>query len=132
MNSTQSQIQIRFVDLDQFGHVNNAIYLSYLEIARLPYFDEIIGEIDWLNEGIILAKAEIDYLIPILLKDHIEVKTWCSRIGSKSFDLSYHIVKLEKETETIVAKAKTVMVCFNYSKQQSIEIPAGWKEKMLP
>lgn len=132
MNSTQSPIQIRFVDLDQFGHVNNAIYLSYLEVARLPYFERIIGEIDWLNEGIILAKAEVDYLIPILLKDQIEVKTWCSRIGSKSFDLSYHIVKLEKGAETIVAKAKTVMVCFNYDKQQSIEIPAGWKEKMLP
>ena len=50
MNSTQSPIQIRFVDLDQFGHVNNAIYLSYLEVARLPYFERIIGEIDWLNE----------------------------------------------------------------------------------
>lgn len=132
MNSTQSPIQIRFVDLDQFGHVNNAIYLSYLEVARLPYFERIIGEIDWLNEGIILAKAEVDYLIPILLKDQIEVKTWCSRIGSKSFDLSYHILKIEKGVETIVAKAKTVMVCFNYDKQQSIEIPAGWKEKMLP
>ncbi len=131
MKNTSTNIQIRFVDLDQFGHVNNAIYLSYLEVSRLPYFDTIIGSIDWLNEGLILAKAEIDYKIPILLKDEIKIKTWCSRMGEKSFDLSYSILKTEKEIEIEVASAKTVMVCYNYNKQLTVVVPAAWKEKML-
>lgn len=131
MKSTETAIQIRFVDLDQFGHVNNAIYLSYLEVSRLPYFDTIIGTIDWLNEGIILAKAEIDYKIPILLKDQIKIKTWCSRMGSKSFDLSYSILKTENNQDVEVATARTVMVCFNYVKQISIAVPDAWKERML-
>lgn len=131
MKSTETAIQIRFVDLDQFGHVNNAIYLSYLEVSRLPYFNTIIGTIDWLNEGIILAKAEIDYKIPILLKDQIKIKTWCSRMGSKSFDLSYSILKTENNQDVEVATARTVMVCFNYVKQISISVPDAWKERML-
>ena len=131
MKNTETAIQIRFVDLDQFGHVNNAIYLSYLEVSRLPYFDTIIGTIDWLNEGIILAKAEIDYKIPILLKDQIKIKTWCSRMGSKSFDLSYSILKTENNQDVEVATARTVMVCFNYVKQISISVPDAWKERML-
>lgn len=131
MKSTETAIQIRFVDLDQFGHVNNAIYLSYLEVSRLPYFDTIIGTIDWLNEGIILAKAEIDYKIPILLKDQLKIKTWCSRMGSKSFDLSYSILKTENNQDVEVATARTVMVCFNYVKQISISVPDAWKERML-
>ena len=131
MKSTETPIQIRFVDIDNFGHVNNAIYLSYLEVSRLPYFDEIIGTIDWLNRGIILAKAEVDYKMPILLKDEIKVKTWCSRIGSKSFDLSYSILKTNNGAETEVAAAKTVMVCFDYKNQISIPLPEEWKTKMM-
>ncbi|MBL0047923.1 MAG: acyl-CoA thioesterase [Bacteroidetes bacterium] len=131
MKNAETAIQIRFVDLDQFGHVNNAIYLSYLEVSRLPYFDNIIGTIDWLNEGIILAKAEIDYKIPILLKDQIKIKTWCSRMGSKSFDLSYSILKTENNLDVEVATARTVMVCFNYVKQISIAVPDAWKGRML-
>ena len=131
MKSTQTPIQIRFVDIDQFGHVNNAIYLSYLEVARMTYFDSIVGNIDWINEGIILAKAEVDYKMPILLKDEIKIKMWCSRIGSKSFDLSYSIVKIEQGNAIEVAAAKTVMVCFNYATKISIAVPEAWKPKLM-
>ena len=82
MKLIETPIQIRFVDIDQLGHVNNAVYLTYLEVSRVPYFNSIVGKIDWLRRGIILAKAEVDYKTPILLNDQIKVKTWCSRIGS--------------------------------------------------
>jgi acyl-CoA thioester hydrolase len=131
MKTIETPIQIRFVDIDQFGHVNNAIYLTYLEISRIPYFDQIIGLIDWLNQGIILGKAEVEYKIPILLEDEIVVKTWCSRIGSKSFDLSYSLIKIEGRHETEVATAKTVMVCFDYINKVSIAVPEEWKQKMM-
>ena len=131
MKSTETTIQIRFVDIDQFGHVNNAVYLSYLEVSRLPYFAGIIGNIDWINQGIILGRIEIDYKIPILLMDDIKIKTWCSRIGSKSFDLSYSILKKQMGKEIEVAAAKSVMVCFDYKNQISIAVPEEWKGRML-
>ncbi len=131
MKSAETYIQIRFCDIDQLGHVNNAVYLSYLEIARIPYFENIIGYIDWLNEGFIIAKAEIDFKIPILLNDNIKIKLWCSRLGTKSFDLSYSIIKVEQEHEIEMASAKTVMVCYNYTQQTTIEVPKSWIPKLV-
>src|SRR4030095_577289 len=86
---------IRFADFDSLGHVNNAKYLTYFEIARIKYFDEIItkGKTDWHNEGIIVAKAVVDYHLPITGRDDYFVSVCCSRIGTKSFDLSYLISK---------------------------------------
>ena len=61
-----AQIQIRFADIDVMGHVNNAVYLSYFEMARVHYFKQILGEEwDWNSDGILLARNEIDYLSPI-------------------------------------------------------------------
>ena len=69
INSTPqiSKVNIRFSDLDLFGHVNNAVYLTYYEEARVSYFDEVVGyDYDWSKEGVILARIEVDFLIPIL------------------------------------------------------------------
>jgi acyl-CoA thioester hydrolase len=65
-------IQVRFRDLDALGHVNNAVYLTYLEVARAAYFSRL--EPDWVGKGhFILARAEVDFLRPILLEDPVEV-----------------------------------------------------------
>ena len=57
----KTSIEIRFVDVDAFGHVNNANYLTYLEIARVRYFDDIADwQYNWSKKGIILAKAEFE------------------------------------------------------------------------
>src|ERR1035437_3743603 len=86
--------QIRFKDVDMMGQVNNANHFTYLEIARAKYFDDVVAEeVNWSKEGIILAKSTCDYKMPILFKDKVYVYTKCSRIGNKSFELSYVIVK---------------------------------------
>ncbi len=128
MRIITTHIQIRFSDVDKLGHVNNAFYLSYIELARMKYFEEIAGGINWENEGVIVARAEMDYRAPVLLADKIYVNTWCSRIGNKSFDLSYTLFKSGKSGDTEALHAKTVMVCFNYQTQKSFPVPAKWRE----
>jgi acyl-CoA thioester hydrolase len=124
-------IQIRFKDIDALGHVNNANFLSYLESARIAYFKESIKEnINWSKKGIILANVNINYKIPVLLNDELLVKTRCSRIGTKSFDLSYSIVKIENGKEIEVADATTIMVCYDYETGQSIEMLPVWKAQL--
>jgi acyl-CoA thioester hydrolase len=121
--------EIRFSDIDAFDHVNNARYLTYFEQARIAYFREIVGwNYDWSNKGIILAKAVVDYIVPVLFKDDVSIYTRCSRLGNKSFDLQYRMVKTEGDREILLSDASTVMVAFDYDEQQSIEIPAGWKD----
>jgi len=129
---SKTPIQIRFKDLDKLGHVNNANHLTYFEIARINYFKQVIGgEINWDKEGIILAKITVDYKAPILLEDSLLVYTRCSRIGNKSFDLYYSIVKIISNTEIEVANGSSVMVCFDYLTQTSIPIPEEWKRKLI-
>lgn len=128
--SHTTSIAIRFADIDKFGHVNNAIYLTYFESARIAYLADVLGTVDWINKGVILARAEINFIQPVLLNDKIFVETSCSRIGNKSFDLSYKLNKLSDGIRTEMANGLTVMVGFDYVRQQTIVIPEEWKQKM--
>lgn len=130
----KTQVQIRFKDIDMMGHVNNANFITYFELARMTYFDELseVGiKIDWVNEGVILAKIEMEYKQPILLEDKVFVYTWVSRMGSKSFDMSCTIVRIVNGLEIEAAKGLAVIVCFNYKTNETIAIPELWKEKMV-
>ena len=65
------RVDVRFRDLDPLGHVNNAVFLSYMELARIRYFQRISP--DWLEEGhFVVARMEVDYLRPILLGDEVQ------------------------------------------------------------
>src|ERR1700757_4473714 len=81
-----TSVQVRFIDIDKMGHVNNATVLTYFEIGRLDYFDEVIGKSnDWFGRGLILAHTEVDYLIPIFVHDGIKVYSRVIKLGNKSF-----------------------------------------------
>ncbi len=130
----KTQIQIRFKDIDKLGHVNNANHVTYFELARVDYFNALADEgvkIDWVNQGVILAKIEMEYKQPIFLEDKVFVYTWVSRVGSKSFDMSCTIVRVLDGVEVEAAKGLAIIVCFDYNKNESITIPELWKEKML-
>ena len=128
----RTTIQIRFKDVDKMGHVNNANHATYFELARMKYFDDVVGtKIDWTKQGVILARVEIDYKIPILLEDKITVLSKCSRLGTKSFDITHSIIKTENGKEIETAIGKSVVVCFDYEKNETINIPDEWKKKAL-
>lgn len=124
-------IEVRFADLDAMGHVNNSVYLTYIEIARVKYADTVLGTtMDFSREGFILAKATVDFILPIEMHDTIQVATRCSRMGNKSFDLEYEIIKTNEAQPVVVAKATTVLVGYNYIEKRSIAIPDDWKKKI--
>ena len=114
------KLQVRYGDLDLMGHVNNCIYLSYFEMARVYYFGELLGTSwDWEKKGVLVAKNEVEYLEPILLNDQPEITMWCETIGNKSFTLGYSI----RTGNKLCTKGNTVMVCFDTSINKSIVIP---------
>ena len=128
----KSKIEIRFADIDAFGHVNNAVFLTYFEQARVRYFDDVLGwDYDWSKEGVIVARSEVDYILPVHFRDTLTMYTGCSRIGNKSFDISYQALRTDnKGNEILVADGVTVMVAFDYVNGKSIEVPALWKDKL--
>ena len=120
-------IQIRFHDIDQLGHVNNANYLTYFEVARMAYFKTLVKkEIDWESTGLILANTSVNFIVPVIISDTIYAKTKCTRIGTKSFELIYSIVKIKDGIETEVCNGSSVLVCFDYKLKKTIEVPAEW------
>ena len=124
-----SPLQLRYVDMDTFGHINNANYLTYFEEARIKYLDDIIGwDYGWSKEGIIMARAEIDFKFPAHYRDELKIFTRCSQLGNKSFSLEYKMVKNENGSEIILAVASTVVVMYNYEINSSIKIPEAWRE----
>lgn len=130
----KTKIQIRFKDIDKLGHVNNANHITYFELARVDYFDALAADglkIDWINEGVILAKVEMEYKQPIYLEDKIYVYTWVSRTGSRSFDMACSIVRDVNGVEVEVAHGLAVIVCYNFNTNQSIAIPEAWKALMI-
>lgn len=121
-------LNIRFADIDAFGHVNNAKFLTYLEEARVSYFDEVVNwKYDWMSTGIILAKADINFKTPIKFKDKIKVKTRCKKIGNKSIELEQIILKDNSEENNYLAKAVTILVAYDYQKQISVLVPDIWR-----
>src|SRR3954452_8673125 len=86
------EIEVAFRDLDALGHVNNAVYLSYMDTARIKYLFELL-EIKGLEKlPVIMAEATCAYKSSALFGELLTVGVGISRFGIKSFDMSYQIV----------------------------------------
>jgi len=101
---------VRFRDCDAMGHVNNAVYSTYLEQARIA----ILGGL----EPFILARVEIDFQAELRAGEEVEVRTRCSHIGTKSFTLEHEVWAGERR----VAAAKSVLVGYDYQAGASVPL----------
>jgi acyl-CoA thioester hydrolase len=110
--------RVRFRDCDAMGHVNNAVYSTYLEEARIGVLGDLIG--------FILARVEIDFRSELRNGEDVEVRTRCSRIGTKSFDLE-HVISADGR---VVAEARSVLVSYDYELGASIEVPAELRARL--
>jgi acyl-CoA thioester hydrolase len=120
-------IDIRYGDLDPQGHVNNAAYLTYMEQARMKYYERLglFDGGDFLKLGVILAEATCTYKVPILYGASIHVGVRTARLGNKSFEMEYVIEDQASGEEH--AAGKTIMVTYDYRVRQSIPIPEAWR-----
>ncbi len=126
----KTPIHIRFSDIDSVGHVNNAIYLTYFEIARFNFWKNVI-KWDFSENGIIVGRAEVNYLKPVMLHDQIACYVRVVRIGNSSFDVMQILVKTTDKGEEICTTGKTVCISYDYSANKSVKIPAELRQKMI-
>jgi acyl-CoA thioester hydrolase len=128
----KTPIQLRFKDIDKMGHVNNANHLTYIELARVKYFEDVVGvDGNWSDlQGLILAHVSIDYKRPIFLHDNVFVFTRCSKLGRKSLELSWVIINEKDGLEETLAQGIAVIVCYDYSTNQTIEVPDEQRRKI--
>ena len=113
----KTSISIRFRDTDSMGHVNNAVFLTYLELARIEFFKKFSSTVEGKDISFILAKVDIDFKIPITLSDQPEVLLDVKSVGTTSWWFKYKIVESTKP-EKIYAVATSIQVVYNYEKNE--------------
>ena len=109
---------VRFRDCDAMGHANNAVYSTYLEQARIA----LMGGLD----EMILARVEIDFRAELRAGEEIEIRSRCSRVGTKSFDLEHEI----RAGERLVAAAKSVLVGYDYAAGHSVPLTENQRRRL--
>ncbi|MBW6466017.1 MAG: acyl-CoA thioesterase [Brevefilum sp.] len=124
-------ITVRFADLDPQGHVNNSVYLTYLESARLGYYEQagIWGPEAGIKTGMVVAHIDIDYLAPIFFGQAIQVGVKLARLGQKSFTLAFVIETVPGKVP--LATGTSVMVAYDSNAGQSITVPPDWRQKLV-
>ena len=113
---------VRVRDVDAMGHVNNAVFLTYIEDARIAFLRRIGAEVP----EMILARAEIDFRAPLSEGDELEIGVRSLRVGTKSFELEYEL----RVGDKLAAEAKTVIVSYDYAAGQPVAVPDHWREKL--
>jgi len=114
-------IEVHFADLDGMGHINNAVYLTYMESARIAWWMQVTGRRALRDVTMILARTEVDYRSPATYGDHLAVGVRCASMKRSSFVLEFRVE--ERETGRLVAEARKVLVHYDYSALRSVPIP---------
>ncbi|MEO2179932.1 MAG: acyl-CoA thioesterase [Methanobacteriota archaeon] len=132
-----TEIPVLWGDMDDFGHVNNIIYLKWCETSRVELFRKVwdlksLKMEDILSEegmGPILANFNMNYRIPVQYPDLITVKTRVTSIGNTSFGISHELYS-KANGENIVANAESVVVMINYKLGEKIAIDEDNRSKL--
>ena len=108
---------VRWNDLDAFGHVNNAKYLTYAESARIDWGQQQFAEkSDSVLVQMTVARSEVDYLLPITeFEQYYDVDLWVESIGNSSFVVGYEVSK----DGLVFTKMKTVQVMIDLESRKS-------------
>jgi acyl-CoA thioester hydrolase len=123
----EHDVEVQFRDCDAFGHVNNAVYLTYLEEARFGFWKRLSGATGT-PQDIIVARAECDYRMPVAFGDRLVVRVAVATVGNSSFTLAYEV--LLARTRQVVATARTVQVMYDYTAARPIPIPNDIRVKL--
>lgn len=122
-------IQIRFNDVDQMGHVNNAVIMEYFDLGKSAFFTEAGIPPEQGDFTVMIVHFEVDFTSQIRYHDNIAVTTAVKRIGNKSIAVEQHIIN--QDTNVDCAVCRTVMAGYCRSTHSSAAIPEDLKEILL-
>jgi acyl-CoA thioester hydrolase len=130
-------VEVRLSDTDAMGHVNNARYLTYVEIARAGYYERVTGNAlpvgtHGAEEGMILAEIRMTYRSPAFYGETITVETRVERIGRTSFAMVHRMTAPQSRygPARLVAVAESVLVAYDYQDEHPIPVPDDWRAAM--
>jgi len=118
-------VDVRYQDVDALGHVNNAIYATYLEEARVEYLPDVLGDTGAIEA--VLANVTIDYRRPVTIEDDaVEVRIEAVDVGTSSITFEYEVYA----SGELAAEASTVQVAYDEEARESVPLPEAWRERV--
>ena len=120
-------IEVSFRDLDAMGHVNNAVYFSYMETARIKFLVDLLAVTSLHDLPVIMAEATCTFKAPAFFGEQLIVGVGVARFGSKSFDMTYRVIAGDSR---LIALAKTVQVMYDYAGARTIAVPDSFKARV--
>lgn len=119
-------VQIRFSDVDQYGHMNNSVYFSLYDLAKTAYLRDVFGTLVWDQLGIVVANVNADFLAPVFFTDRLEIETAVTHLGHKSFTLVQRAI--DRASGLLKCQCRTVMVAYDTVAKVPVELPEDFKQ----
>ncbi len=121
-------LQIRFNDIDLFGHLNNSVYVQFFDMGKLAYFKQFMGgAFEKGAEVPVVADIHCTFVAPAYIDDRLEVRTATASIGTSSFVLEQEIADANGNVK---CRATTVMVNIEAATGKSTPVSAAWREAL--
>jgi acyl-CoA thioester hydrolase len=125
----RTTLQVRFRDTDAFGHVNNAVFFSYVELARIHYLVDVLEPAGPFERmPLILARAELDFRSPVMFGQEVTVETRVDRIGRTSFAMTHRMTATPDDR--LVGDVQSVLVAYDYAAAKPMPVPDDWRRRI--
>jgi acyl-CoA thioester hydrolase len=125
----RTTIQVRFRDTDAFGHVNNAVFFTYVELARVRYLVDVLDpEEPFERMPLILARVECDFRSPIFFGQEVTVESRVDRIGRSSIGMSHRMTATPDDR--VVGDVHSVLVTYDYAAARPMPVPDDWRARI--
>ena len=122
-------VQIRFNDIDILGHLNNAVYLQFLDLAKAAYFKDVIAEMfDFSAIELVIVHIDIDFYAPSFIDTPLQVLSAVSRIGDRSLTIEQRVI--DSVTAEVKCVASTVLSGYNHTTNTSAPISPEWRARI--
>ena len=118
--------RVVFRDVDYYRHVNNAVYITYMETARIDYCSVAFGKPLGSAQNVIMATQRFDYEKQAQYDDRLVMGCRTSRIGTKSLDFVYELWRADER----IGHGHSTLVAFDYTQNRSIPVPDEWRRRI--
>lgn len=124
-----TEVQTRFNDFDMLGHLNNSVYLQFMDLAKVRYFEAALGHpLDMHGPGVVVVNINASFFSPAYTDENLAVATVCTKISQRSFILEQRV--LNPATGDVKCVATTVMASFDTATATSPGLDAEWVEAL--
>ena len=119
---------MRWADLDLLGHVNNAVYVDYLQEARVDMLRVHARDqrADDLAEGVVVVRHEVQYVAPLIFRfEPVRIETWVTEIRAASFTLAYEVFDETADGRRVYLRATTVLTPYVFATERPRRLTAA-------